>query len=508
MLTAVQSLYDEVLLQVKVGGERSAPFSSQQGVKQGDPSSPTLFGLFIEVLHEMLAAECAGTGPTIAGIGTLVETLDLIYADDVILLATSAASLQRQLRTLEQFCVLFEMKVNLLKTDVIVFRSAYNSRVVIPNGGWLLDGQAIRVVDRVTYLGVEFHAWLGLKPWNTRLGASTHRACMALVTRCREHRISVPEMLVRLYDTLVRPIASYGCPVWAPGNMHFDASRPNKVFNRFDQTMFIFLRYVSGCSRMTPRWILLHEHSVVPIQAHWARLTARWWRRMVGNTGWLAHAALQESIALSRGGADKKFWYGRFASDMRSLGFQAGGNVEAALGFAYDEGPLVEAINTFHDTVWVSPRLGHPRLSNGENSQLCRYIKWFYDGTFGVHVPHPTRHTRTFAAHLRSTEIPPSRYRVLARLRAGCWPIAVNSGRFDGIERSQRFCEYCVATGHEHVEDEMHVVMECPKFSGIRARFGQLFPDGADINRVVNHADQRQVAEFAFAVHELRFREL
>jgi hypothetical protein len=128
MLTAVQSLYDEVLLQVKVGGERSAPFSSQQGVKQGDPSSPTLFGLFIEVLHEMLAAECAGTGPTIAGIGTLVETLDLIYADDVILLATSAASLQRQLRTLEQFCVLFEMKVNLLKTDVIVFRSAYNHK--------------------------------------------------------------------------------------------------------------------------------------------------------------------------------------------------------------------------------------------------------------------------------------------------------------------------------------------------------------------------------------------
>ena len=191
----------------------------------------------------MLASLCAGTGPSIACIEGLLEVLDLMYADDVILLATSAMNLQRQLRVLELFCNLFSMRVNVAKTEVIVFRSTARSAVPLPPGGsWLLDDQPVRVVDRTVDLGCEFHAWLRLAPWSTRLGASAHKACMALIARCQERRITVPELQVRLYDAVVRPISTYGCPIWSPGHGKIDPSDMDHVFNGFDQTMFSFLR--------------------------------------------------------------------------------------------------------------------------------------------------------------------------------------------------------------------------------------------------------------------------
>ena len=102
-------MFASVEMRVKVGPLRSSTFQSTQGVKQGDPLSPLLFGLFIEVLHEMLVdlnRDC--------GVKVLEKCIiSLLYADDATLVASTPQELQRMLQTVECFCDTCGMKVNI-----------------------------------------------------------------------------------------------------------------------------------------------------------------------------------------------------------------------------------------------------------------------------------------------------------------------------------------------------------------------------------------------------------
>jgi hypothetical protein len=48
MLRAIRSMYWKPTLTVKIGNSLGQPFESTRGVKQGDPFSPLLFGVFLD----------------------------------------------------------------------------------------------------------------------------------------------------------------------------------------------------------------------------------------------------------------------------------------------------------------------------------------------------------------------------------------------------------------------------------------------------------------------------
>jgi len=141
---------------------------------------------------------------------------------------------------------------------------------------------------------------------------------------------------------------------------------------------------------------------------------------------------------------------------------------------------------------------------------LCKYLNWVYDGSFGVHVRHRERGTRTFAPHMLRPEVMPFHHRVLARLRAGCWPLAVNSGRMQKVPRGERVCGHCrLNLNLQQVEDERHVLLECPKYDPIRARYHDLLDPAArsgwSVKGLLSYASQTRLASFLFAVHKTRF---
>ena len=69
------------------------------GVKQGCPLSPLLFGLYIDLLERKLWAIMTDAPK----LHTLLVPI-LLFADDVILMATSLHGLQKQLDALSRFC--------------------------------------------------------------------------------------------------------------------------------------------------------------------------------------------------------------------------------------------------------------------------------------------------------------------------------------------------------------------------------------------------------------------
>lgn len=96
MLRAIVSMYWRAPLIPAVQGQMGTPFASTCGVKQGNPLSPLLFGVFIDRLEQWLAARVPECG---AKVGQQIIRL-LLYADDLALIAEKAVHLQQLLKAL------------------------------------------------------------------------------------------------------------------------------------------------------------------------------------------------------------------------------------------------------------------------------------------------------------------------------------------------------------------------------------------------------------------------
>jgi hypothetical protein len=162
-------------------------FETYVGTKQGSEPSPLLFGMFIDMLHELIQMQVPGAGP-------LLEQLrvpDISYADDVTLIAyDDPAQSQRLLDCLSIFCAIFKMEVNQheLKTCAVVFRGP-NSR--IPSGVVLkYRGVVVPFKECYKCLGVVLHATKRMFVAADALAASGNRAMHAILGRCRQQCIT------------------------------------------------------------------------------------------------------------------------------------------------------------------------------------------------------------------------------------------------------------------------------------------------------------------------------
>ena len=76
----------------------------------------------------------------------------LMYADDLILLSENDVSLQKALDALSQYCTKWQLRVNVMKTKIIIF----NSRIHKGKYNFLYQGQIVEIVSNYTYLGLVF----------------------------------------------------------------------------------------------------------------------------------------------------------------------------------------------------------------------------------------------------------------------------------------------------------------------------------------------------------------
>jgi hypothetical protein len=144
-------------------------------------------------------------------------SLNVLYADDLTLLASSAEDLQALLDALHEFSMLNNLEVNVGKCAVVVFgRSAPRPGQAIPEGGWVYSGQAIPLVSEFRYLGIVFHQTKGVSACVSALQSAGMRAMWGMLGKCGTLDIRSLEVQVQLFETLVAPVLGYCSEVWAP----------------------------------------------------------------------------------------------------------------------------------------------------------------------------------------------------------------------------------------------------------------------------------------------------
>ena len=145
---AVQSLYDNCLLSMRVSGYAGEGKTPSMGLRQGCPLSATLFGLFIDGLHHYLETVAPAAGIQIQH----MRLRELVYADDICLVASSPEQLQALIDALSSYCAMLHMEISVPKTKVMVF-----SRVPLSAAAFSCNGNLVEQVSSFKYLGLHFH---------------------------------------------------------------------------------------------------------------------------------------------------------------------------------------------------------------------------------------------------------------------------------------------------------------------------------------------------------------
>jgi len=147
-INVIRNLYKKAKTKIRTTLGFTDLINILKGVLQGESLSPTLFTMYLEEIVKILKES------KVDGINLLlIEIIILLYADDIILMATNQLDLQKQINILKEFFDSHLLKVNLTKTKVVIFSKSGK----VPKSAKLFwGGNRVEIVNQYTYLGVTF----------------------------------------------------------------------------------------------------------------------------------------------------------------------------------------------------------------------------------------------------------------------------------------------------------------------------------------------------------------
>jgi hypothetical protein len=176
--------------------------------------------------------------------------------DDVVLLASSPAGLQRQLDALALFCDLWQLTINLGKTKVMIFNESKKSVDL----HFLFRGEEIEITSAYTYLGVRFSGpRFNFQPALQPRITKGYGPLSLLERQCFRYHFQDISSKMSLMDSFIRPIFLYGSKICGPSLLESDWASVERV-----QTLL--LRRIIRCKQIVTHHIILAEFGARPFQ--------------------------------------------------------------------------------------------------------------------------------------------------------------------------------------------------------------------------------------------------
>ena len=273
--------------------------------------SATLFGLFIDGLHHYLE-----TAVPTAGVQILQLRLrELVYADDICLLASSPEHLQALIDALAAYCATLHMEISVPKTKVMIV-----SAVPAPAVTFTCNGNPVEQVTTFNYLGLHFHQSGSIHhlitPIKSRAGGS-----WAAVQR--RHSLlqcgNTVSLHLHLLQAILVPVLQYGCQIWGMHSPRVAVAADARA--ALQRLYDYYLRTICRLLPPTPSKLLLTELGLLPLQVFWWRQTLQFWNGLAAlPIGSLYHTVCLDNLtdAFQGGACNMASW---LAACLHSVGF-------------------------------------------------------------------------------------------------------------------------------------------------------------------------------------------
>jgi hypothetical protein len=195
---------------VRLEGETSGPFQIDAGVKQGDSLSPLLFVAFMDEVTKICKRR---TDKTKVGNWRMqpVYTQALVYADDIVLIANTAAKLQQAVTEWTETLKEKGMSVNTAKTKVM---QVGRTEEQISNVSIMCNGVQLEQVQSFEYLGTVFHQCGKIHLETLNRVKKTNNAYFQLCNTIFGKREIETKTKLQVYNTVLEPILLYGSESW------------------------------------------------------------------------------------------------------------------------------------------------------------------------------------------------------------------------------------------------------------------------------------------------------
>jgi hypothetical protein len=464
-------------MSVRMGSAVGKPFPVDQGVKQGDPLSPLLFGLLIDRIEAYFKDKCPEAG---AVLGPALVAV-LLYADDLTLPAKSPQHLQTMFNHLEGFCNATGLVVNVLKTEVMEFqlgkkRKSQRAPVITFNGN------PLPVVNEFLYLGVLFDNKQGSQASVGRNTLRATRAGFGLDRLTAENNMINVRLNMRLFHMMVKPVLGYGGGIWGPEAISAGLETKSAAGN----AQGVHLDFLRRCLAISKKGQTLNtlyaEFREFPVHFSWVISAIQIWNEArLRPTDDLLRITITRSWELFR---DKgaKSWAGHLHEFLGKYDIQLELNESVPKGET--EMIFKEKWMNTQRSLFPSPDDTIRSLTDDERTGFRHRVfwEWFWDGCDHDHDP--------WWYTLNDKQL----IKAMAKLRLGTHNLEINTGRWEKTKRSARVCKYCEQKGHGSVVgDEVHMVFECPQHQVGREQlnFVVMPPDGnclsdSDINAFFN----------------------
>ena len=426
-LKIFKSMYSQLKSCVKVKNSLSRFFECSIGTRQGCLSSPIIFSLFINDLISYLRAE---TDRGISITNDIEDALAFMFADDVSCFSYTVIRLQRLINLIEKFCNSVGMKLNLSKTKIMVFR---NGGILRHAEKWFYQGVEVEVVSIYKYLGIYFTSRLIWSKTKEILSKQAQKAASSIFRFQKQFGFFSPSDAFKLFDTMVKPIATYGSEIWG----YTYSEDIEKVQTKFCK------QYI-GLNQKTPDNFALGECGRLPLAVSYMTQTVKYWVKLTQMTNdryprqcYLMLRALTE--------ADKITW----ATHVKKLLFEHG------FGYAW----IADAVGNTNAFLRIfTQRIKDISLQNWqqsiENSSKADYYK-----DFKTHLDVERYLFIDLSYACRKT---------LANFRCSGHNLKIEKGRHHKIDREYRFCPACLDRNVYVVEDIFHFFMVCPLYYELR----------------------------------------
>ena len=430
MLEALKSLYNEVKCAVRINGQISDWFDVKIGLKQGCILSPLLFNIFINDLAQTVNnLECGAS----YGEG---DVSILLYADDIVLLSDNEAKLQRMLCCHNDYCLSWGLTINFEKSKIMHFRPRSTKQTVtILRCG----NNEMELVKQYKYLGLIFTEFLDLLTMAKTVAKSASRALGLLISKDKAFGGMPFKCYTRCYDALVQATINYGAGIW--GTM---------VYSCIEAVQNRALRYFLGLGKYAPNLAINGDMGWhMPAHRQWLRVM-KLSCRMIN----MDESLLTKQIyigCLKQMNSKCKSWFYKVNTflachDMEQVTRERHvntGNVMRAIG---------TKLSTHYESQWKEKLQAEFAVRGEQHGRnKLRTYRMFKDSYM----------TEPYV----SITVPKIYRSAYAKFRCGVAPIKIETCRY-GINRipvNERLCESC-----ESVEDEYHVLMQCPKYDDIR----------------------------------------
>ena len=443
-------MYQHSSTRIKLIDKVSDAIDVTIGTEQGHPMSPELFKMFVHDLSTELELLLGINIPDLNN----YKISHLLWADDLILIAEDAESLQKLLDVLYDYIYRWELEINLTKTNIMVFNPS--SRLLNCSFGFRLGKEIIQPTKSYTYLGITFSLNGSFNPAIENLSKKASRSYFSMKRTVDITALSTSSLL-NLFDCLIKPIATYCCQIWLPstniikallkeGNLMQACTK-----DKLELAHLKMLKWMFGVHKKTSNVFCLGDSGRVPIALSVISRGIKYYRRLEApnsneNCPLVKHAFQEQRI-------NKFEWYKTW-SFIDSMG--------------YDDTPLYiqELITNKFIADWNTTKGSQRKLE-------------FYDSI---------KHAFEEEAYLNNTNHSTRNY--IARIRSSSHDLNIERGRYVKNNKIlDRLCRFCCNNGKQTreillhsenlpfyepiLETECHMITVCPAYHHLRINLSE-----------------------------------